>query len=331
MKYRRLGRSGLSVSELCLGTMTFANQADEAESRAILDTAVEAGISFIDTADAYPIGIGLDALGKTEEIIGRWLKGRDRSDLVIATKGNSPTGPLPFQRGNGRQHLMQAIDDSLRRLGTDYVDVYLVHFYDRHTPVDETLDALDRIVTSGKARYVGCSNHLAYQVARALGRSEALGLQRYSVVQPRYNLLFRQFERELFPLCAEEGLGVMTYNPLAGGLLSGKYDFSAPPPEGTRFTLGKSGATYRDRYWDQARFDATMRVQEIAGDLGMDLPTLGVSWVLKNPVVSSVIIGASRAQQLAATLAAAEAQLPDDAYAALDEATREFRFGDDTR
>lgn len=331
MKYRRLGRTGLSVSELCLGTMTFAHQADEAESRRILDTAIGGGVSFIDTADAYPIGIGIDAVGKTEEIIGRWMSPRRREDLVIATKGSSPTGPLPFQRGNGRQHLLEALDASLRRLGTDYVDVYLVHFFDRHTPVDETLDALNRILDAGKARYFGCSNHLAYQVARALGRSEALGLQRYSVVQPRYNLLFRQMERELLPLCQEEGIGVMTYNPLAGGLLSGKYDFTAPPPEGTRFTLGTSGSTYRDRYWDQARFDATQRIGAIAESLGVALPTLGVSWVLSNPVVSSVIIGASRAQQLESTLDAAELVLDAASLTALDEATREFRYGDDAR
>jgi len=331
MKYRRLGKTGLSVSELCLGTMTFANQADATESRRILDTAVESGVTFIDTADAYPIGVGLDALGRTEEIIGDWLKAKERADLVISTKANSPTGPLPFQRGNGRQHLLHAIDESLRRLGTDYVDIYMVHFHDRHTPVDETLDALNRIIDSGKARYIGCSNHLAYQVARAIGRSEALGLERYRVVQPRYNLLFRQFERELFPLCEEEGIGVMTYNPLAGGLLSGKYDFSAPPPEGTRFTLGKSGSTYQDRYWDQARFEATERIGRIADEIGMALPTLGISWVLSKPVVTSAIIGASRVEQLTATLAAADHPLDPEVVTALDAATAEFRFGDDSR
>jgi 1-deoxyxylulose-5-phosphate synthase len=205
----RLGRTGLQVSRICLGTMTFGLQCDETTSRAILDAAVQGGVTFIDTADVYPLGGGLDTVGRTEEIIGRWLADTGRRDeLVLATKCVGATGPLPWERGASRRHVLDAIDASLRRLQTDFIDLYQLHSFDAETPIDETLSALDHLVQVGKVRYIGCSNFLAYQLARAVGRSEALGLVRMDSVQPRYNLLFRQIERELLPLCAEEGIGV---------------------------------------------------------------------------------------------------------------------------
>src|SRR5216684_3482349 len=246
MRHVRLGRTGLPVSQLCLGTMTFGLQCDEASSITILDRAAAGGITFLDTSDVYPIGGNLDTVGRTEEILGRWLQGR-RQDFVIATKCFGAMSARPWDQGLSRKHILDAIEGSLRRLRTDYVDLYQIHHPDPQTPMDETLRALDDVVRAGKARYVGCSNYHAYQVARTLGRSEALGLARFDSVQPRYNLLFRQIERELFPLCAEEGLGVIPYNPIAGGLLSGKHRRGTGPLAGTRYTHPSVGPTYQER------------------------------------------------------------------------------------
>ena len=244
MEHVRLGQSGLQVSRLCLGTMTFGLQSDEATGFAIMDKAAETGIDFFDTSDAYPLGGDLATKGRTEEIIGRWLGGK-RERFIIATKCFVPTGPSPMDGGNSRKHIMSAVEASLRRLGTDYIDLYQLHGYDRNTPIDETLSALDDLVHSGKVRYIGCSNFLTYQLVRAIGRSETLRLARLDSVQPRYNLLFRQIEREMLPFCAEDGVGVISYNPIAGGLLAGKHDRSAPPPDGSRFTLGNAGPLTR--------------------------------------------------------------------------------------
>ena len=329
MQHTKLGRTGLTVSRLCLGTMTFGLQCDEDTSDAILHRAFDAGVTFIDTADVYPLGGGLDTVGRTEEIIGRWLPGR-RDDVVIATKCFGPMGPNPWDMGNSRKHIMSAIDASLRRLGTDYVDLYQLHFFDGGTPIDETLGALDDLVRTGKVRYVGCSNFLAYQLARAVGRSEALGLVRFESVQPRYNLLFREFERELFPLCADERIGVIPYNPIAGGMLSGKHAPGAPT-EGTRFTLGNASRTYQDRYWHDREFATVDALQALAVEAGMSLVSLAVAWVLANPVITSPIIGASRPEQLADSLAALDVTLDADLLARLDELTAEYRRGDAAR
>ena len=330
MQHVRLGRTGLKVSRLCLGTMTFGLQCDETTSRAILDAAAESGITFLDTADVYPLGGNLDTVGRTEEIIGRWLQGR-RDEFVIATKCANKVGPAPWQQGASRQHILWAIDASLKRLGTDYVDLYQIHHYDSTTPIEETLEALDVVVRNGKARYVGCSNFQAWRVARALGKSEVRGLCKFAAVQPRYNLLFRQIERELLPLCAEEGLGVLPYNPLAGGLLSGKHDRSRPPPEGTRFTIGTAASMYQERYWHEREFDSVSALTEIAKGSGVPLVTLAVAWVLANPAVTSPIIGASRPEQLAATVAATDFVLDPDLKQRLDELTYPYRMGDAAR
>src|SRR6202451_2387838 len=254
MEHTRLGRTGLQVSRLCLGTMTFGLQNDEPAAVAILDRATEGGIDFIDTSDAYPLGGDLSTRGVTEDILGRWLQGK-RERFIIATKCFVPTGPAPFDGGNSRKHILSAVEASLRRLGTDYIDLYQLHGDDQNTPIDETLSALDDLVRSGKVRYIGCSNFLTYQLVRAIGRSETLRLARFDPVQPRYNLLFRQIEREMLPFCAEDGVGVIPYNPIAGGLLSGKHARTAPPPEGTRFTLGNAASNYQDRYWHDRMCD----------------------------------------------------------------------------
>jgi aryl-alcohol dehydrogenase (NADP+) len=329
MQHTRLGRTGLPVSRLCLGTMTFGLQCDEATSVAILDRAFEAGVTFVDTADVYPLGGGLDTVGRTEEIVGRWLRNR-RDDVVVATKCFGPMGPRPWDTGNSRKHVVAALEASLRRLGTDHVDLYQLHFPDPATPIDETLGALDDLVRSGKVRYIGCSNFHAYQVARAIGRSETLGLARFASVQPRYNLLFRQIERELLPLCAEEGIGVIPYNPIAGGMLSGKHARGAPT-EGTRFTLGTASGTYQDRYWREEMFATVDELRAVAAEAGMPLVTLAVAWVLAHPAVTAPIIGASRPEQLDDNVAAVDVVLDADLKQRLDDLTSQYRMGDAAR
>ena len=330
MRHVRLGRTGLSVSRLCLGTMTFGLQCDEPASVAILDRAASGGITFLDTADVYPLGGSLETVGRTEEVLGRWL-GPRRHDFVIATKCFGAMSARPWDRGSSRKHILDAIEGSLRRLRTDYVDLYQLHHPDAGTPLDETLRALDDIVRGGKARYVGCSNFLAYQVARALGKSETLGLARFDSVQPRYNLLFRQIERELLPLCQEEGLGVIPYNPLAGGFLSGKHRRETGPTAGTRFTLGSAAGRYQDRYWREREFATVEALRPLAAEAGMSLVQIALAWVLAHPAVTAPIVGASRPEQLDDVLPAADKAIGADLKARLDELTREYRWGDDPR
>jgi aryl-alcohol dehydrogenase-like predicted oxidoreductase len=331
MQYSKFGNTGLTVSRLCLGTMTFGLQTEENVSGSILDKAADAGVTFIDTADVYPLGGDEKLAGQTEEIVGRWLKGR-RDRFIIATKAVGKVGPSPWDQGASRKHLLDAIDASLRRLGTDYVDLYQLHIDDRETPLDETLEAMDAIVQSGKARYLGVSNFLAYRLARALGRADVLRVTRFVSVQPRYNLLFRQIERELLPLADEEKLAVIPYNPLAGGLLTGKHRHDASPTEG-RFTaaVGKAGAMYQERYWHKREFETIDKLRAIATQIGESLTKTSVAWVLANPLITSAIIGASRPDQLADTFASVDLKLDAELKARLDDATIEYRWGDAAR
>jgi aryl-alcohol dehydrogenase (NADP+) len=223
------------------------------------------------------------------------------------------------------------VDASLRRLGTDYIDLYQLHGPDPQTPIDETLRALEDVVRAGKVRYVGCSNFMAYQVARAIGRSEAMGVVRFDSVQPRYNLLFREIERELLPLCEEEGIGVIPYNPIAGGLLSGKHNRDAGPEEGSRFTLGTAAERYQDRYWHEGMFETVEQLRPFAQEAGMTLPQMAVAWVMAHPAVTAPIIGASRPEQLDDTIKAAEKPLDAGLKSRLDEFTAQYRRGDAAR
>jgi aryl-alcohol dehydrogenase-like predicted oxidoreductase len=295
-----------------------------------MNRAAEGGIDFLDTSDAYPLGGDLSTRGVTEEIVGRWLHGK-RDRFIVATKCFAPTGPAPFDGGNSRKHIMSAVEASLRRLQTDYIDLYQLHGYDQNTPIDETLSALDDLVHSGKVRYLGCSNFLTYQLVRAVGRTETLRLARLDCVQPRYNLLFRQIEREMLRYCGEEGIGVIPYNPIAGGLLSGKHDAASPPPAGGRFTLGTAAQNYQDRYWHDREFQTVSALGEVARQAGLSLVTLAVAWVLAHPAVTAPIIGASKPGQLDASLAAPEYTLDGDLKRQLDELTREYRLGDAPR
>ncbi|MEP6872424.1 MAG: aldo/keto reductase [Anaerolineaceae bacterium] len=327
MKHVRLGRTGLQVSRLCLGTMTFGLQCDEKSSISIMDRAEAGGVTFFDTADVYPLGGTGDTVGRTEEIVGRWLQGK-RSNFVLATKCFGRSGPARWDQGNSRKHILDAVDESLRRLQTDYIDLYQLHGPDAETPIDETLRALEDVVRAGKVRYVGCSNFMAYQVARAIGRSEAMGVVRFDSVQPRYNMLFREIERELLPLCGEEGVGVIPYNPIAGGLLSGKHNPDAGPEEGSRFTLGTAAQRYQDRYWHEGMFETVDQLRPIAADAGMTLPQMAVAWVLANPAITAPIIGASRPEQLDDTLKAVETPVSAELKQRLDDLTAVYRRGD---
>src|SRR4029077_13859948 len=249
--------------------------------------------------------------------------------FIIATKAGAPMGPAPWQQGGSRKHLREAIDESLRRLGTDYVDLYQLHFDDPETPLDETLEALDAIVRAGKARYIGVSNFLAYRLARATGRAESLRLTRVASVQNRYSLLFRQIEQEVLPLAREEGIAVIPFNPLAGGLLSGKYRFDDKPTEGRFSTeLGKQFRDlYHERYWHQQQFESVEHMKTLAGEIGEPLPKVAIAWVLANPTITSAILGASRPDQLTDTLGAVDLEVTAELKAQLDEITDQYRCG----
>lgn len=328
MQYARFGRTGLTVSRLCVGTGTFGHQTAEDEAFRILDTAAEAGVNFIDTADMYPGGAEPHEIGESERITGRWLKGK-RDRFIVGTKAGGPMGPSAWDKGASRKHLLDAIDASLRRLDTDYVDLYQLHMDDPATPLDETAEAFDLIVRSGKARYIGVSNFLAYRLARAIGRQDTLRLARFVSAQPRYNLLFREIERDLLPLAQEEGIAVIPFNPLAGGLLTGRYSRADDPDKG-RFSpeMGSFGAMYKARYWRDREFETVEQLMAIARETGEPLPKLGVAWIMANPAITSVILGASKSQQLSDTLAAANYELPAALKNRLDDLTADYRRGD---
>jgi 1-deoxyxylulose-5-phosphate synthase len=329
MEQVAFGRTGIRVSRLTLGTMTFGYQCDEDTSFAIMDAAVDAGITLFDTADAYPLGAPPDLVGRTEEVIGRWLASR-RHDVLLASKCFYPTGPRPWHQGNHRHNIRRSIEGTLRRLGVEHLDLYQIHAWDPHTPIDETLRAMDDLVRSGLVRYIGCSNVLAYQLARSLGRAEVLNVSRFESVQPRYNLLFREIERELLPLCSEESIAVIPYNPLAGGLLTGKH-LEGAPTQGTRFTLGLAATRYQDRYWHPDMFSTVEQLRPLAAEAGLTMAQLAVAWVLKNPTITSPILGASRPEQLVEAVEAIHHRLDDELAHRLDVISHQYRFGDHAR
>lgn len=319
MKIKRLGRTGLKVSEICLGTMTFGNQCDEPTSRAIMDKAFDYGVTFFDTADVYPIGRTPDQLGRTEEYIGNWLKGR-REQIVLATKFYGETGTGPNDRGGSRKHIFQAVEASLRRLQTDYIDLYQMHFPDFETPLDETLRALDDLVHSGKVRYIGCSNYPAWWLTKALWISDKLGLARFDSVQPRYNLLFRHIEAELLPLALDQGIGVISYNPLAGGVLTGRYQAGQQAEAGTRFTLqNNAGNLYQARYWQDAQLQAVNQLKQLCDERQVSITQVAIAWVLAQPAITSAIVGASKAEQLDQSLPAIDFSIDEQLLATCDD------------
>lgn len=313
MQIRRMGRTGLKVTEVCLGTMTFGNQCDEPRSFAIMDKAIEAGINFIDTADVYPLGSTPEMRGRTETIVGNWLHARQMRDkVVLATKCRNPMGSGANEGGLSRKYIFAALEASLKRLQTDYIDLYQVHAPDPETPIDETLTALNDLVRSGKVRYIGCSNFPAWQLATALWTSDKLGLARFDCDQPRYNILYREIENEILPLCRAQGVGVIAYNPLAGGFLTGRYQPGQSVQEGTRFSLHQAGRLYQSRYWQEAQFEAVEELRKFFEARQKSLAQVALAWVLAQPGLTSAILGASKPEQLADSIKGVDLKLDEE-------------------
>jgi aryl-alcohol dehydrogenase-like predicted oxidoreductase len=299
--------------------MTFGLQTGRDQARAILDTAEELGIDFLDAADVYPLGGTLETVGRTEEIVGEWLTGK-RDHFVLASKVYNPVGPGPNDKGNSRRHVIAACEASLRRLKTDYIDLYYIHRWDPETPIDETLAAFDDLRRAGKIRYAACSNTAAWQLTFADGLAAKLGTVRFDAVQPRYNLLHRSIEAELFPAAQALGVGTVVYNPLAGGMLTGKYKRGEQPREGTRFTLGNAAQLYQQRYWQDEQIDVVERLATDVASRGKSITHVALRWVLDQPGVTSAIVGASRTDQLRDSLKALEVTLDQADRAACDAA-----------
>jgi aryl-alcohol dehydrogenase-like predicted oxidoreductase len=317
MNYRYLGKTGLKVSELCLGAMTFGREAGEAVSRQILDHFVEAGGNFIDTADVY-------TRGASEEVVGRWLKDKSRDDFVIATKVRFPMGEGPNDVGLSRKHILAAVEASLRRLGTDYIDLYQVHNWDRGTPLEETLSTLDGLVRSGKARYIGVSNYTGWQLQKAIDLSRYKGWEPFVCLQPLYNLLDRSTEWELLPICQNEGLGVIPWSPLRGGWLSGKYRRGmAAPPEDTRVKAAEEHGWSESwsAYANERTWGVLDVLFEVAEETGKTPAQVALNWVWGRPGITAPIIGARTLEQLKDNVGAVGWLLSEEQLARLNQAS----------
>jgi len=319
MEYCKLGRTGLRVSRFCLGTMTFGWTSDEQSAYEVFSAFADAGGNFLDTADVYSRWAAGNPGGVAETYIGNWLKGQRRDQFVIATKARGKMGESPNDEGLSRKHILQAVEASLRRLQTDYIDLYQCHAPDDNTPIEETLRALDDLVHQGKARYVGCSNFRAWQVCEALWTSDKFNLARFESVQPHYNLAHRaEFERELMPLCRAEGLGVIPYSPLEGGFLTGKYRADRPTPQGSR----GEGNDRMKRYSTARNFALIDKLEELGKARSKTIAQMALGWLLANPVITSPIIGANNMAQLTELLGAAELKLSEEEINTLDEMSK---------
>jgi aryl-alcohol dehydrogenase-like predicted oxidoreductase len=318
MDYRRLGRTGLKVSTICLGTMQFGWTAEEPLSHTIMSRAVELGCNFLDTADVYSRWVEGNPGGVSEQYIGNWLNSADvrRDQIVLATKVRGKMGEGPNDEGLSRGHIMDAIEASLRRLQTDYIDLYQVHWPDEDTPLDETLRALDDLVRSGKVRYVGCSNYPAWLLAKSLWVSDVNNLTRFDSLQPHYSLVHRaEFERELQPLCLDQGVGVIPYSPLAAGFLTGKYRRDDDLPDSAR------AKGVQQRYMTETGFAAVDKLEEIGQAHNATIAQTAIAWLLANPAVTSAIIGANSIEQLEDTMKGADVTLTADEKQTLDDIT----------
>lgn len=317
MEYRKLGRTGLKVSELCMGSMQFGWTADEGTSFVVLDKAFEAGINFIDTANIYSRWVEGNPGGVSETIIGKWMKSRaiSRDRLVIATKVRGRMGDGPNDEGLSRTHILRMVEDSLRRLQTDYIDLYQTHSPDPSTPIEETLSAMDILVRQGKVRYIGCSNYPAWQLMEALWASDRQGLARFDSLQPHYHLAHRQeFEQELATVCRKYGLGVIPYSPLAGGFLTGKYK---------RDHMDAGSARNVSRYFTEQNWALLDLMAEISGELGgKSISQVALAWLLSQEVITSPIIGPRNLEQLEDNLGAVGLRLDAAMMQRLDQATR---------
>ena len=315
MNYRNLGKSGLKVSQLCLGTNNFGGQISEEASLKIVNKALDCGINVIDTANIY-------MTGKSEEIIGKAVKGR-RDEVTIATKLGFGKVEGPNQSGLSRKHIINQVEHSLKSLQTDVIDIYYMHRFDPETPLEETLRTFDYLVRQGKVRYIACSNFAAWQIAKANGICENHDWEKLIAVQPPYNLLQRDIEEDIIPYCQQEGLGILTYTPLMGGFLTGKYSKASPPPAGSRFE-------YNPRLWKHAsqesNFALLEQIENIADDVGIPVSKLAIAWILKNPAITAPIVGASSVEQVEENSRIVEINLDDDAYQRLNELTKGVSF-----
>ena len=310
MDYVRLGRSGLKVSRVCVGTNMFgAGYVDDARAVSVIDSAFDAGVNFIDTADAYNSG-------HSEVVVGKAVQSH-RHDFVVATKGFIPTGPGPNDTGLSRKHLIDAVEASLRRLDTDYIDLYQVHYFDPETPLDETLKTLDGMVRQGKIRYIGCSNFAAWQLVKALWVSDKRGFERFESVQPEYNLGKRDIEGELFDACADQDVGIIPYQIFMGGVLTGRYTPDAPPPSDSHMA-SRHAQRAKDTYWNERTFETVEALKATAAELEIGVPQLLIAWTLSKPQITSVIVGASRPEQAVSNADAASVELPGEIVGRLD-------------
>ena len=316
IQYRRLGRTGLKVSPLCLGSMNFGWTADDETSFAVMDAFAEAGGNFIDTADIYNRWVEGHIGGESEGVIGRWLQARgNRSQMIIATKVRGQMGPGPNDQGLSRRHIFDACDASLRRLQSDTIDLYQTHYFDADVPIDETLEALDRLVQQGKVRYVGCSNYPAWRLMEALWTSDKCGLARYNSIQPHYNLVNRaEFERELAEVCLANGIGIIPYSPLAGGFLTGKYSRD-------RDTDSVRAEGVRQRYFNDAGWKVLDAVRAVAVELDTTPLAVSLAWLLAQPGMTAPIVGANTVEQLQGSVAALDVDLTAEQMETLNNAS----------
>jgi aryl-alcohol dehydrogenase-like predicted oxidoreductase len=335
MQHRRLGTSALVVSDICMGTMTFGSQTDEAAAHRILDRCFDAGIDFYDTAEGYPVPPDAKWVGRTEDIVGRWLKTKPRDAVILATKVSGPSHvwfKSPKRSGMtalDRRHIVTAIEESLTRLGTDYIDLYQTHWPDHDTPYDETMEVLDELVRAGKVRVTGCSNETSWGLMKSIATAEKLGTARYQTIQNNFSLNNRRFEDELAQVCRKEGVSLIPFSPIAGGVLSGKYAKGARP-EGARFSRylameGRQAAMGR-RFVNERSLEATARFAGIAAEAGMSAVTMAVAWSKQHDFVASTIVGVSAEDQLDEILAAADLVLPPEVMKAIDKVSQEIRY-----
>jgi aryl-alcohol dehydrogenase-like predicted oxidoreductase len=317
MLMKKLGRTGLKVAALCLGGNTFGWTTDQRTSEAVLDAYTEAGGNFIDTADVYARWAPGNKGGESEEALGKWMAGRgNRTSVIIATKVMGPMGPGPNDTGLSRHHIMAGVEASLRRLGTDYIDLYQAHWDDRDTPLDETLRAFDDLVRQGKVRYVGASNYHAWRLARALWESDKRGYARYECLQPKYNLVFRdEYERELEPLCLEQSVGVIPYSSLGSGFLSGKYRRGGALPSTAR------AGSVQKTYMTDRGFAVLEAIDEVAAAAGATPAQVALAWLAQRPGITAPIASATSVEQLRELIGGVELRLGDEATAALDKAS----------
>lgn len=335
MEQRRLGKSGIAVSTICMGTMTFGNQADEAESFRILDMSLDAGINFFDTAENYPVPPDEKYAGRTEEIVGRWMKTKNRDAIIMATKVSGPShGWIRSAQRSGmtsldRHNVIRAVEASLKRLQTDYIDLYQTHWPDHGGRYEEALEALDDLIREGKIRITGCSNETSWGLMKSLAVSDANGYRRYDTIQNNFSMNNRRFEDELAQVCRQEGVSLIPYSPLAGGVLSGKYQDGATP-EGARFSnyinLGGRQAAMAKRFVNEKSLASTEKFMGIAAEAGMSVVTLATAWSKQHDFVASTIVGATHRDQVPDILKAGEIKLDADTMKAIDRVTKDILY-----